>query len=120
MQNITLFYGKPALSEFRIQKLCRNLKTTHLKAHHIYFVVSVGALSQIDELQQLLDANIIKELSFSSNQILITPRCGTISPWSSKTTDLAHRCGLKDISRIERAVYYELDNSHNIDYNIFI
>jgi len=36
-------------------------------------------------------------------------RPGTISPWSSKATDIAHICGLTKIKRIERAVAYTID-----------
>ncbi|KAI8872745.1 phosphoribosylformylglycinamidin [Ramicandelaber brevisporus] len=43
----------------------------------------------------------------SHNLFLVTPRLGTISPWSSKATDIAHTCGLgKSVRRIERAVAY--------------
>ena len=41
-------------------------------------------------------------------QWIVSPRVGTISPWSSKATDIAHNCGLTMISRIERAVSYKL------------
>ncbi|MFB0975182.1 MAG: phosphoribosylformylglycinamidine synthase, partial [Tolumonas sp.] len=38
--------------------------------------------------------------------VLVTPRPGTISPWSSKATDIAHNCGLKQINRLERGIAY--------------
>ena len=37
---------------------------------------------------------------------LVIPRRGTISPWSSKATDIAHICGLASIKRIERGIAY--------------
>ncbi len=40
--------------------------------------------------------------------IIVLPRLGTISPWSSKATDIAHNCGLAAVSRIERGVTYTL------------
>ena len=40
--------------------------------------------------------------------VLVVPRFGTISPWSSKATDIAHRCGLQDVLRIERGTAYYL------------
>ena len=39
---------------------------------------------------------------------LVTPRIGTISPWSSKATDIAWNSGLQTIERIERGVAYLL------------
>ena len=46
---------------------------------------------------------------------LVIPRPGTISPWSSKATDIAHNCGLSDVHRIERGILYHVvsDNSLN-------
>ena len=40
--------------------------------------------------------------------IVVIPRPGTISPWSSKATDIAHVCGLDAIERIERGIAYEV------------
>ena len=40
--------------------------------------------------------------------LLVVPRAGTISPWSSKATDIAHVCGLTAIRRIERGIEYRL------------
>ncbi len=39
----------------------------------------------------------------------VVPRLGTISPWSSKATDIAHNCGFEAIRRIERGVCYVID-----------
>ena len=41
--------------------------------------------------------------------VLIVPRAGTISPWSSKATDIAHVCGLDAVRRIERGIEYRLN-----------
>ncbi|MFN6961268.1 MAG: phosphoribosylformylglycinamidine synthase, partial [Rhodocyclaceae bacterium] len=43
--------------------------------------------------------------------LLVTPRLGTISPWSSKATDIAHNCGFDAVKRIERGIAYILPNS---------
>jgi len=40
--------------------------------------------------------------------LLVTPRPGTLSPWASKATDIAHNCGLASVTRIERAVAYRV------------
>jgi len=42
----------------------------------------------------------------------VLPRKGTISPWSSKATDICHNCGVHAVARVERGVHYEL---HGID-----
>src|SRR5690606_41064875 len=41
--------------------------------------------------------------------VLVVPRFGTISPWSSKATDIAHNCGLSAIARLERGIAYYVD-----------
>jgi phosphoribosylformylglycinamidine synthase len=38
----------------------------------------------------------------------VTPRKGTISPWSSKATDIFHNCGLTDIRRVERGIHFDI------------
>ena len=38
---------------------------------------------------------------------MVTPRFGTVSPWASKATDIAHNCGLA-VRRVERVVEYRL------------
>ena len=42
----------------------------------------------------------------SGPRLLVVPRIGTISPWSSKATDVAHNCGLGKVRRIERGIWY--------------
>ena len=45
----------------------------------------------------------------------VTPRPGTISPWSSKATDVLKRCGLEKVSRVERGIRWHLAGSANRD-----
>jgi phosphoribosylformylglycinamidine synthase len=40
---------------------------------------------------------------------VVAPRPGTISPWSSKATDITHICGLAKVKRIERVIAYTID-----------
>jgi phosphoribosylformylglycinamidine synthase len=39
--------------------------------------------------------------------IVVSPRLGTVSPWASKATDIAHNCGLP-IKRVERITEYRV------------
>ncbi|MEL0066843.1 MAG: phosphoribosylformylglycinamidine synthase, partial [Gammaproteobacteria bacterium] len=48
----------------------------------------------------------------SDDLLLVVPRPGTISPWSSKATDIAHNCGLNKIKRMERGTAYHVDAEH--------
>ena len=44
----------------------------------------------------------------ATQSAMVTPRIGTVSPWSSKATDIAHVCGLTAITRIERGTEWTL------------
>ncbi len=62
-------------------------------------------------------AQKIKLETIETDSFYITPRIGTISPWSSKATDIAHVCGLMAIHRIERAVEWNVAGQ-NVDGKI--
>nr|WP_093331892.1 phosphoribosylformylglycinamidine synthase [Thalassotalea agarivorans] len=106
--------GAPALSDFRIQKLlsqCRDKKlpVSDIYAEFYHFAHVSEALS--DEQQSVLDKLLtygpkIEEHAPEGQLLLVTPRPGTISPWSSKSTDIAHNCGLSNIIRLERGIAY--------------
>ncbi|CAG8471287.1 10393_t:CDS:2 [Cetraspora pellucida] len=66
----------------------------------------------INQLKQCLTSDLTI-LENNQNFFLITPRPGTISPWSSKATNIAHMCNLKNyVERIERGIAY-LFNTKN-------
>ena len=114
MSVITALRGASALSLFRIQKLAQKaaalgLPQAEIASKYWYFVSSPAPLdaAQTEKLQALLSAVRVDTPAAGQSLFLITPRIGTISPWSSKATDIAHNCGLADVERIERgmAVY---------------
>ena len=106
--------GSPALSSFRINKLlsqCHecSLPINEIYAEYVHFVDLAGELdsSQKEKLAQLLTYGpSLATHELEGELILVTPRPGTISPWSSKATDIAHNCGLNSIKRIERGIAY--------------
>lgn len=106
--------GAPALSEFRVQKhlaQCEDLAlpVTDIYAEFAHFSQLNEALTTDEEnvLQQLLTYGpTIEEHEPQGQFLLVTPRPGTISPWSSKSTDIAHNCGLTKVERLERGIAY--------------
>jgi phosphoribosylformylglycinamidine synthase len=118
--------GRPAFSAFRLDKLLATLQANwpavqSIKTEYRYFVEvdSDGALSPKDKtiLETLLEATLVAETDLSETDgefFLVTPRPGTISPWSSKATDIAHNSGAESIVRIERGVAFTLDLSSEI------
>ena len=110
--------GAPALSAFRIAKLLDRLTAleptvTGLDSRFVHFVAMTRPLSAAEQsvLEKLLTYGPRMDAAGSdvgSREILIVPRAGTISPWSSKATDIARVCGLDGIERIERGIQYRL------------
>jgi len=106
--------GAPALSDFRVKKLLAQCEQLQLPVSDIYaefahFAQLNEELSASEEnvLQQLLTYGpTIEEHQPTGSFLLVTPRPGTISPWSSKSTDIAHNCGLAKVVRLERGIAY--------------
>ncbi len=108
--------GTYALSDFRLKKLLAQLQdlnpsVTAVSAQFIHFVDIDHALDELQMgiLSQLL-AYGAEQLNGndSLDAIVVVPRSGTISPWSSKATEIAQRCGLASIKRIERGIQYSV------------
>jgi len=106
--------GAPALSDFRLSKYLTAVRARHpavqsLTAHFVHFVQAHRELSA--EERRILEALLTYGPRAAAGSpapgfILIAPRPGTISPWSSKATDIAHVCGLEAIERIERGMVF--------------
>lgn len=109
--------GAPALSAFRHERLLTVLRdrvpeVEALSAHYVHFI------DHHDELDQAAQERLAELLAYGSRErqatpddaqrFLVVPRLGTQSPWSSKATDIAHNCGLNQISRIERGIDYRV------------
>ena len=115
--------GGLALSDFRKNKLLTSLQTavpavTEIQANYMHFVDVDKTLDS--DAKVVLDSLLHTESQPDTTNpdarvFLVIPRPGTISPWSSKATDIAHNCGLSDVHRIERGILYHVvsDNSLN-------
>ena len=114
--------GAPALSDFRVQKVltqCKqaNLPVTNVYAEFMHFADVTAALNSDEhsKLEKLLTYGPhIPEHEPQGTLILVTPRPGTISPWASKATDIAHNCGLTQVHRIERGIAYYVEGDLSI------
>ncbi|HJX20754.1 MAG TPA: hypothetical protein VJ454_07145, partial [Steroidobacteraceae bacterium] len=108
--------GPPALSAFRIAKLldrlgAREPAVTGLAARFMHFAELAQPLSAPgrEVLAELLSYGPRMELEAGAGEcLLVVPRAGTISPWSSKATDIARVCGLQGVQRIERGIEYRV------------
>jgi phosphoribosylformylglycinamidine synthase len=116
-----LFRGAPALSAFRIERLLATLAAIDpairgLTAEYLHFVDLVQPLDadQTRVLERLLDFDAAAGDETPGRLLLAVPRPGTISPWSSKATDIAHVCGLAAVRRIERGRAWRIDAGREV------
>ena len=115
--------GTPALSDFRIKKCLaqfveHSLPVNGIYAEYTHFVMVSESLNEQENsiLSKLLTYGpTIKEHKPKGVLFIVTPRPGTISPWSSKSTDIAHNCGLHKVQRLERGVAYYLQADNLTD-----
>ena len=128
--------GTSALSSFRIEKLLNQLQGLDsniqtVTARFVHFVQLQKSLdlsedktaelsaNEMQMLHRLLDygyTNVENTSTANSEdtslaQLWVVPRLGTISPWSSKASEIAERCGLVKLKRIERGIEYSFSSS---------
>jgi len=114
MSQVLQLRGARALSEFRIAKLLAALKRVApqvggVAAEFWHFVETAEAPAAGTRalLERLLDYGApLEPQARAGAAFLVVPRIGTISPWSSKATDIAHNCALDGVLRIERGCLY--------------
>jgi phosphoribosylformylglycinamidine synthase len=112
-------FGAPALSQFRLDHSLRSLRAqnarvTALSSRWLHFVDDSRPLteSELGLLGKLLTyGSRIVAPEHRGQRILVTPRVGTESPWSSKATDIVHVCGLAAVRRVERGTVYFIDST---------
>jgi phosphoribosylformylglycinamidine synthase len=111
-------FGAPALSQFRLDHLLRALRAQDPR------VIGLGSrwLHFVDVSRPLADAELEvlgKLLTYGpraappadvGQRVLVTPRVGTESPWSSKATDIARVCGLDAVRRVERGTVFFIES----------
>ncbi|MGY4828705.1 phosphoribosylformylglycinamidine synthase [Sphaerotilaceae bacterium SBD11-9] len=108
------FEGGNALSAFRAQALLPRLQAvspriTGVHARHVHWVWSEAKLDAqaADKVEALLRYGDAYTGPSEGALIVVAPRLGTVSPWASKATDIAHNCGLA-IKRVERVTEFRL------------
>jgi phosphoribosylformylglycinamidine synthase len=108
--------GTPAFTPARLAKRLKRIQSTNpaireITASFVHFAEVTRPLAE--EEARVLDRLLhygprVEARDLAGRRLLIVPRVGTISPWSSKATDVAHNCGLDQVRRIERGIWYTL------------
>ena len=102
--------GQTALSAFRVEALLKRLAEAgfagcEVETAWVYLLQESSELTAEarEKACTLLDADGAKALP--AEGIFVAPRLGTISPWSSKASDIFRYCGVKGVRRVERAMH---------------
>ncbi|HIJ22919.1 MAG: phosphoribosylformylglycinamidine synthase [Gammaproteobacteria bacterium] len=115
--------GGPALSRFRVEKLEKQLasevpQVKQITTQWLHFVDLRLSLSgeRREVLEKLLEYGPAHEsVALGGKQWVVVPRLGTISPWSSKATDIANNCGLDEVNRVERGTLWGVELDGELD-----
>ena len=117
-----IIWGNSAHSAYRLNQLLTKLKNvgtiTGLRSQFLYFVDVGGELFATEQshLKVLLNNSEQESVSrLSADTCIVTPRLGTISPWSSKATDITKTCGIEHVQRIERGTVYFFEGVSSAD-----
>nr|WP_314545806.1 phosphoribosylformylglycinamidine synthase [uncultured Massilia sp.] len=110
--------GSNALSAFRSQRLLTQLQSVAptiaaVSARYYHFIDAGAPLSTEDTERlaaMLTYGEPVPETQYEgvTEEFFVIPRLGTISPWASKATDIAHNCGMAHIHRVERGVAFKV------------
>src|SRR4051794_34319994 len=116
MQQLIRLRGRAALSPFRLNKLqlalTASIPGARVSAEFWHFVSVTRELHahELKRLEELLTYGPRGAPAAERGELfLVVPRIGTISPWSSKATDIAQHCTLEAVERIERGVAYWIE-----------
>jgi len=108
--------GSVALSPFRIEKIriqaaVLGIAIGTLSTRYWHFLELETELSELelDQVARILEDGVHSEAAHNDEiSLLVTPRPGTISPWSSKASDIMKNCGIGPLRRIERGIAYRV------------
>ena len=116
MAHFSCFPGASALSDFRQTRLLETLvgidaNIVGVRGQYLHFVNALTPLSaqdneRIEALLHYGEPFQAGEGRGAQDTFLVVPRIGTVSPWASKATDIAHHCGLEQLRRIERGIEF--------------
>ncbi len=112
--------GQSALSPFRLERLNASLDALHhgvrVQASWFVYFIDAAAAPEGELRQRLLAVLEAKDAAPEQATLWVVPRLGTISPWSSKATDILHGAGFdKDLRRVERGVAWRVSGLPAVD-----
>lgn len=119
---VRIFDGLSALSPFRKKKLLKDIRkiapnVLAINAKFLHVLDLHSDLTEKDQeiIKSLLSYNKEYGVAHPTDKLfIVAPRIGTISPWSSKATDIVHNIGITKIKRVERAALYGVEGNISV------
>ena len=110
--------GQSALSLFRLERLNARLDALHrgvrVQASRFVYFIDADVEPEGALRQRLLAVLEAKDAAPEPATLWVVPRLGTISPWSSKATDILHGAGF-DVRRVERGLAWQVSGLPPVD-----
>jgi len=116
---VLIFPGGPAASAFRLQKRLLSIRekvpsAANLNARFLHLIDLEGELTAgrqkiLEDLLGYASSPVAQGISENTVKFTVLPRLGTVSPWSTKATDIIHRCDLDQVRRAERGIVWQID-----------
>ncbi|WP_348523041.1 phosphoribosylformylglycinamidine synthase [Endozoicomonas sp. G2_2] len=117
--SVHVIAGKPALAEFELERLRGGLAgagidVASLVAREV-FVAAFAETPDADTWQRLLAVLGVRDDDNVPEGVIAIPRLGTVSPWSTKSEDIAHNSGLVGLMRLERGVVFSFGSTPDFE-----
>lgn len=115
---VTLLEGKDFYPKAKFNSIASSLKGVKLQSVKELFILKSEKLDlkETENLNSLL--GVEGNYENKENVLIVAPRFGTISPWSSKAQDILRNCGLSKVARIERARVYQFSSDSKVSDNL--
>ncbi len=97
-------FGEPAFTAFQLDKIRAGANLSALHSAEVFFVDTAQALTQNEEQRLGLLLQQAPPPFDRAPDLIVIPRIGTISPWSSKATEIIQVCQIDSVNRVERGV----------------
>ena len=118
MNHFYALRGGIARSTACLQKIKQAIPAIeYINAEFCYFSWSKNPLHADEQsrLQAIINDTPNTSTMPHGEKLWVLPRLGTVSPWSSRATDIAHQCGLPHILRLERGVLFSVHTKTDLD-----
>ena len=116
-KTITLILeGKESFSSSKLEQIQlgfnkNNNLNSKISCNDIYLISVNDDEDYLNNIKEILDADDLK----STFNLIIGPRVGTISPWSSKTKDILKNVGIENVENIEKFYGFNIDGTNKLD-----